>query len=125
MIEIQQIDHVAIPVADADRSREWYQRLFGLEEVYREHWHGDPVFLRAGETYLALLPAPVTLYEGHFAFRVDRAAFDLARAALDREGVPYTIDDHQVSIGLYMRDPDGHTVELACYEREGPTGTPA
>lgn len=116
MIDVQRIDHVAIPVSDPERSKAWYQRWFGLEEVYRDRWHGDPVFLKAGETYLALLKAPVTLYEGHFAFRVSRESFEAARRAFAEAGVEAVFDDHDVSWGLYVRDPDGHHVELACYE---------
>lgn len=119
MIRVQRLDHVAIPVSDAELSRDWYQSLFGLTEVFRDEWHGDPVFLQAGDTYLALLPTPLTeqpTYPGHFAFRVDRSSFDEARDALDTLGIAHAFEDHGVSWGLYMRDPDGHTVELACYE---------
>jgi catechol-2,3-dioxygenase len=52
----------------------------------------------------------------HFAFRVDRANFEKAREELARREIAFTFDDHEVSWGIYFQDPDGHTIELACYE---------
>lgn len=122
MVQVQGLDHIALAVRDVARSAEWYQTLFGLEERYRDVWHGEPTFLCAGSTCVALIQADEKLVGvgdlgvRHFAFRVDRENFERARQELERRGVEYQFDDHDVSWGLYLKDPDGHVVELACYD---------
>lgn len=119
MLQVQGLDHIALAVRDVARSAAWYQAMFGLEERYREVWHGDPTFLCAGTTCVALIPSDVGMGDSgvrHFAFRVDRENFERARQELNRRRIAYEFDDHEVSWGLYLRDPDGHVVELACYE---------
>ena len=122
MVQVQGLDHVAIAVQDVARSAAWYQSRFGRGGRYREVWHGDPTFLCAGATCVALIPSKEGVGDRgarHFAFRVDRANFERARTELDRQQIAYEFDDHEVSWGLYLRDPDGHVVELACYEVTG------
>jgi catechol-2,3-dioxygenase len=52
----------------------------------------------------------------HFAFRTDRDNFERARRELPARGVAVTFQDHEVSLSIYMKDPDGHTVEITTYE---------
>ena len=48
----------------------------------------------------------------HFAFRVDRFNFDVAKTKYEELGLTYTFKDHHYYHSLYTKDPDGHTVEL-------------
>jgi catechol-2,3-dioxygenase len=52
----------------------------------------------------------------HIAFRVARGGFDTARRELAGEGVEARFSDHGISHSLYLRDPDGHQIELTTYD---------
>jgi catechol 2,3-dioxygenase-like lactoylglutathione lyase family enzyme len=52
----------------------------------------------------------------HVAFRVDRASFEEARAELQRAGLDVHFEDHGIARSIYVRDPDGHVIELTTYE---------
>jgi catechol 2,3-dioxygenase-like lactoylglutathione lyase family enzyme len=121
--ETQGLDHVAIAVADLDRSSRWYRDVLGLERVHEDVWGHTPVMLMQRGTGIALFRArgasgsdvsPVRIL--HFAFRVDRASFDAAQEALRERGIEFEFQDHVVSHSIYARDPDGHQVELTTYE---------
>ena len=52
----------------------------------------------------------------HFAIRLDRANFDGVRAGLAERGIDAELWDHTICHSLYLRDPDGHQVELTTYD---------
>jgi catechol 2,3-dioxygenase-like lactoylglutathione lyase family enzyme len=122
----QGLDHVAIGVADLERSRQFYERTLGLERAYEE-W-SVPVVLAAQGTGLALFPRemhPSSTPDGleppairilHIAFRLDRSGFDEARESLSDEGIETHFSDHGLSHSIYFNDPDGHQIELTTYE---------
>ena len=122
MIRVSRLDHVALPVVDMERSLAWYQRIFGLVHTFKKEWGTDPAFLCVGGTCLALLDTkgvvlpvvPVT--QRHVSFRASREDFLEARETLEREKISFRIDDHQVSQSIYLQDPDGHWIEIACYQ---------
>jgi catechol 2,3-dioxygenase len=111
---------VHLTVADLARSLDYYRRAIGLDVLD----DGDGrASLRAGDRELLVLverpgAAPSHGYTGlyHFALLVpERPALArwLAHAARDR--VPLTgASDHDVSEALYLRDPDGHGIEIYC-----------
>jgi catechol 2,3-dioxygenase-like lactoylglutathione lyase family enzyme len=122
----QGLDHVAIGVADVERSRRFYVEVLGLERVH-EAWD-VPVVMAARGTGVAIFshelhpssaparaeaPAVRIL---HIAFRVDRAGFEQARSALAEAGLEVRFSDHGISHSIYFRDPDGHQLELTTYE---------
>jgi catechol 2,3-dioxygenase len=123
---ISALDHVAIAAADVERSRSFYADVLGFERLHPE-WD-VPLVMGVGETGVAIFdesvhpstadPAaePPAVRILHFAFEVDRAGFDAARRELEEEGIEATFSDHGISHSLYIRDPDGHQVELTTYE---------
>lgn len=118
------LDHVAITVADLERSVAFYRDVLGLESRYGE-MH-VPMFMLAAGNGLALFPAEVLPGDGgsgeadvrvaHVAFRVDREQFERAREELPQAGIEPRFEDHGNVHSLYFSDPDGHKLELATYE---------
>ena len=123
LVEVLELDHVVLRVRDQERSRRFYMEVLGLG---LEHVNPDfhLVQLRAGRHLLDLVPATGQggpepgggLDHLCLSIRVD----DLAAlaAALRARGV--TVEGEPVARrgafgtgpSLYIRDPDGHRVEL-------------
>jgi len=111
------IGPVELTVSDLRRSLDYYRRAIGLgvrqQEDGRASLGGDSELLVLHEVPGAQ-PAPRSTGLFHFALLVperrDLAAW-LAHAI--REQVPMTgVSDHFVSEALYLRDPDGHGIEI-------------
>ncbi|TMB99400.1 MAG: VOC family protein [Chloroflexi bacterium] len=123
---VQHIDHVAITVSDIARSRDWYREVLGLERRFEDEWGDVPTMMCAGDTCVALFPAPVPgakpapvgemLSMSHFAFRVDRQNFERARENFRQLSVDIRFADHGASHSVYIYDPDGHQIEITTYE---------
>jgi catechol 2,3-dioxygenase-like lactoylglutathione lyase family enzyme len=133
-IEIRGIDHVVLRVADAERSLRFYCDVLGCREERRIDAVGL-IQLRAGQSLIDLVPvdSPLGRLGGagpgeearnvdHFALEI--AAFDEAaiREWLLGAGVePGDVGERYGARGngpsMYIRDPDGNTVEL-----KGPPG---
>jgi catechol 2,3-dioxygenase len=109
---------VHLTVSDLDRSLAYHTDAIGLEVLERG---GGTAVLGADSTELLVLveepgaaPAHPSTGLYHFALlvpeRPDLARF-LAHAARDR--VPLVgLSDHYVSEAIYLRDPDGHGIEV-------------
>jgi len=120
----QGLDHVAIGVADVERSRRFYADVLGFERAH-EAWD-RPVVMAAGESGVAIFdrhgepavygdaPPPARIL--HIAFRVDREGLERARAELAERGLEVEFSDHEISHSIYFTDPDGHRLELTTYE---------
>lgn len=114
------IHHLALRVADPERSAAFYSRLLGLPEVRRIEDGGTlrAIWLRAGEALLmlerGLRGAGAEGGSGHLlAFEV--ADLGSWEARLAAAGV--RVDD-RTSTTLFVRDPDGHRVGLSVYRED-------
>jgi len=122
--QAQGLDHVALVVADMRRSIAWYADVLGMERRYADVWDGggDPVVLCNGDACVALFePVEGDLVEAdgvnrHFAIRLDRSGFDATRAEMAQRGIEAELWDHTICHSIYVRDPDGHQVELTTYD---------
>lgn len=123
------IAETALYVADLDRSREFYQRVFQLPELSRE---GNRLLaLGIAERQVLLLfcigqsceptdtpGGRIPDHDGrgslHLAFAIDARSRDSWRSHLDQLGIPIEseVDCPRGGHSLYFRDPDGHLVEL-------------
>ncbi|MEX0326601.1 MAG: VOC family protein [Puniceicoccaceae bacterium] len=124
-MDLKRIDHLALVSADSTKSREWYCGVLGMEWIYQDAWEGNPVFLRKGETCLAIFQAGrdagIQPREGirldHFAFLAESMAdFKQACRELGEKGIPFDFQDHEISHSIYFKDPDGHVVEITTYD---------
>ncbi len=127
MIQVRHIDHVAIAVKDIAASAAWYQEMFGLERRLRRR-----VGRRAADDGLRrrYLRRPVPDRGRSRTGTGSRRRRDaplrvrssIARTSKPRErrsrsrGTDYQFADHEVAHSLYIRDPDGHRIELTTYE---------
>lgn len=109
---------VGLTVANLTRSIAYYEQSVGLRVHRRD---GDTAALGVGGEDLLVLvertgAEPAHGYSGlyHFALllptRVDLARW-LAHAARERLGL-VGLSDHFVSEAIYLRDPDGHGIEI-------------
>jgi catechol 2,3-dioxygenase len=115
-----QVGVVALTVADLGRALDFYTGALGLAELRRD---GGEVVLGAGGRPLVLLreqpgalPWMVDAMTGlyHLAILTPTRA-DLGRWLRHYLGQPYPPPgqgDHVVSEALYLRDPDGHGIEV-------------
>ena len=128
-IEIRGIDHVVLRIRDLERSLRFYRDVLGCPEERRLDALGL-VQLRAGSGLIDLVPVDSPLGKaggdppGEHGRNVDHIAFQLesfdpetVRAQLEAAGLaPGELAERYGAEGmgpsLYIRDPDGNTVEL-------------
>jgi catechol 2,3-dioxygenase len=109
---------VHLTVADLPRSLDYYRTQIGLRVL--DEGGGDASLGTGGRELLHLVEEPGAQPSGgytglyHFALlvpqRIQLAGW-LAHAARDRVGMT-GMSDHFVSEALYLRDPDGHGIEI-------------
>jgi catechol-2,3-dioxygenase len=124
MIAVERLAHVVLNVRDVRAAKAFYMTVLGLK-VANENIARGMVFLSTGTDHhqLALFerasgPAPDATQPGliHMAWRLaDLDALRAAHRELKAAGI--TIEStirHAMTHSLYVRDPDGHLVELYC-----------
>ena len=130
-MQIEGIDHVALAVRDIEQSAKWYIEVLGFERLHVGMWSGIPTFIGKGNTGIALFPVsshagPASLLRSgirmlHLAFRANRDGFGTAQQELEKRGIKFEFQDHEISHSIYFRDPDGHQLEITTYELEKPS----
>ena len=128
-MQLERIDHVALAVRNVERSANWYVDVLGFERRYEEMWDGIPTFIGKGNTAIALFPLPDDDSKSpardsgirmlHLAFRADMKNFLCAQQDLQRRGIKFEFQDHEISHSIYFHDPDGHHLEITTYDLEG------
>jgi catechol 2,3-dioxygenase-like lactoylglutathione lyase family enzyme len=125
-LTVEGFDHLVLRVADTRRSVAWYGDLLGLEVLRFDEWERGEVFfvsVRVTEsTIIDLLETPADASVGsldHLCLVVDPAT-DLAALAADSrfdvvEGPVERWGARGDGTSVYVRDPDGVTVELRTY----------
>jgi catechol 2,3-dioxygenase-like lactoylglutathione lyase family enzyme len=124
-MQLEGIDHVALGVRDIERSVKWYTEVLGFERLHEGMWNGVPTFIGKGNTGIALFPASANAKSApstrdirmlHLAFRANRGGFVAAQRELEKRGIKFEFQDHEISHSIYFRDPDGHQLEITTYE---------
>ncbi|TAK05516.1 MAG: VOC family protein [Candidatus Manganitrophaceae bacterium] len=123
-MEIKELGHVVLYVADLERSRKFYRDILGWREIgglgawavafSSGRTHHELLLIEVGADAAPIPDGPrVGLY--HFGLKVGttddelRKAIDQLRAA----GVPILgMSDHTVTHSVYIADPDGNEIEL-------------
>lgn len=125
-MELEGIDHVALSVRDIERAAQWYIDVLGFERRHEGIWNGIPTFIGKGSTAIALFPSADTQPHAqthsrrgdmlHLAFRADGRNFASAQDELNRRGIKFEFQDHEISHSIYFRDMDGHELEITTYD---------
>lgn len=128
-VRIAGLDHVVLRVQDLERSIRFYQQVLGCREERRIDELGL-VQLRAGQSLIDLvdIASPLGRAGGgdrsadgpnldHFALRLEALDEPALRTHLDRFGVEAGETGERYGAqgfgpSIYLRDPDGNTVEL-------------
>ena len=117
------LGHVNIYVRDAERSQKWYEEVLGLHTYH--YRPGAAAFMAADldqshEVALMQLGPDAPLQQkgqvglNHLAWRLE-SLDDLKEfyQHLKEMGQPIErVADHGISLGIYLRDPDGNGVEV-------------
>jgi catechol 2,3-dioxygenase-like lactoylglutathione lyase family enzyme len=118
-------DHVVLAVADVERSLAWYTDVVGLAPVRVEEWRrGDAPFpsVRVSPTTIIdLIPKAADGNVDHFCLVADTAdtndltdwAAGAGLTVLDGPGPRFGA--RGVATSIYVKDPDGNTVEFRHY----------
>lgn len=123
VVRVRHLDHIVLNVADVERSLAWYTDLLGLAPERVDEWRAGAVpfpSVRIDEGCIIDLFATERTGENldHLCLVVDPGDVE-AIAADDR----FTVVDGPArrwgargdGTSVYVRDPDGNTVELRSY----------
>jgi catechol 2,3-dioxygenase len=128
---IKGLGEIALRVNNLDAMQWFYQDVIGLELMERSE---NAVFFRIAQGYgghtqvLVLFDRseqpgyaglnPTTTTVDHIAFEIDLADFESEKQRLEHLGVAVSTAEHAWVHwrSLYVTDPEGHTVELVCYD---------
>jgi lactoylglutathione lyase len=122
MASYKRIDHVALHVADLERSVSFYERHFGFTDYFRQAVPGGTqiAYLRLGDTVLELTHRSEGPMNGfHFCLETDD--FDTAVSELQTSGVELVRAPHKTAARepreetwrrVVFRGPDGEQIEL-------------
>lgn len=102
------IDHISIQVTDMARSREFYEKIFGLKVLGEDK---ENEIVRMGVTKIIVSlhrKAPVGIVD-HFAIAIDDFDRDAVRAELAKHGLAA---QQNLDYGFYVRDPEGIPVQI-------------
>ena len=126
MVRARALDHLVLNCADVEASLRWYCDALGLEPVRVDEWRAGgapfPSVRIDPHTIIDLLAAPRSgVNVDHLCVVVEPVDFE-ALAASGRFDVvgdgPVTglFGARGYATSLYVRDPDGNTVELRTYD---------
>lgn len=120
--DIDGYDHIHVFVADRRAAEAWYRDVLGFERVQElEFWSvgGGPLTLqdRRGSVHIALFERPAQPCRSTLALRVTATQYLRWRTHLNAV-LPGQVSaqDHDVSLSLYISDPDGNPYEITTYD---------
>lgn len=137
-IQVQGLHHVTIVGSTRQSAIDFWQGVLGMPFIFEQPNLGKPdenhLYFDPGDGRLltvftnearddARRPAPrVVGCVEHLAFNVSRAAFLQAPERLRERAIDFIQRDRGFMDSIYLQDPNGLKVELACYKFEVPEG---
>ena len=105
------IEHISLFVSDLKRSRDFYQKTFGLSVVNEA---ADAIRVGPGRIMIVLRPATARTGMDHLTIGMDNASKESVIADLKRRGAT-VLEGGEAN--LHVKDPDGLIVELIPNDR--------
>ena len=121
----RRVDHVSFAVRDLERSLRFYRDLLGLVPAPRPDLGVPGAWLQAGDAQVHLIEVPpdfdagtpppaLNPTAGHAAFGIDDYGAALRRL---RDHDLKVLEFCEASGQMWVRDPDGHIIELIAVRR--------
>jgi glyoxalase family protein len=137
-VQVQGVHHISIVGSTKQSAIDFWEGALGMPFVMEQPNLGKPdenhLYFDPGDGRLLTVftnesrqdarrdaPREVGCVE-HLAFNVSRATFQLAPARLRDRGIEFIQRDRGFMDSIYLQDPNGLKVELACYKFEAPEG---
>ena len=136
--QVQGVHHITIVGSTKQSAVDFWQGVLGMPFLFEQPNLGKPdenhLYFDPGDGRLLTVftnetrqdarrhvPREIGCVE-HLAFNVSRATFALAPARLREHGIEFIQRDRGFMDSIYLHDPNGLKVELACYKFEPPEG---
>jgi catechol 2,3-dioxygenase-like lactoylglutathione lyase family enzyme len=140
-IQVQGVHHITLVGSTKQSAIDFWQGALGMPFVLEQPNLGKPdenhLYFDPGDGRLITVftnesrddarrdaPREIGCVE-HIAFNVSRATFLQAPARLRERGIEFIQRDRGFMDSIYLHDPNGLKVELACYKFEPPDGVRA
>jgi glyoxalase family protein len=140
-LQVQGVHHITIVGSTRQSALDFWQGVLGMPFVLEQPNLGKPdenhLYFDPGDGRLLTVftnesredarrdaPREVGCVE-HIAFTVSRATFLQAPGRLRARGIDFIERDRGFMDSIYLHDPNGLKVELACYKFEPPEGVRA
>ncbi len=121
-MKIKALGHVVLYVTNVEKIADFYRDVLGFREIARQkrmaffstgRTHHELLLIEIGEAHQKSGKLETGLY--HIGFKIGDTVKDLKNALLDLKKAGVTITggaDHNVTQGIYIKDPDGNEIEL-------------
>jgi catechol 2,3-dioxygenase-like lactoylglutathione lyase family enzyme len=137
-IQVQGVHHITLVGSTRQSAIDFWEGALGMPFLFEQPNLGKPdenhLYFDPGDGRLITVftnetrqdagrdaPREVGCVE-HIAFNVSRATFQQAPDRLRARGIDFIQRDRGFMDSIYLRDPNGLKVELACYKFETPAG---
>jgi len=137
-LQAQGVHHITFVGANRQTSIDFWEGVLGMPFVFEQPNLDDPeqnhLYFDPGDGRLITVftsesredarrqaPREIGCVE-HLAFNVSRATFLQAPARLRDRGIEFIQRDRGFMDSIYLHDPNGLKIELACYKFETPEG---
>jgi len=136
--QVQGVHHITLVGSTKQSAIDFWQGVLGMPFIFEQPNLGKPdenhLYFDPGDGRLLTVftdesrddarrhaPREAGCVE-HIAFTVSSATFQLAPARLKERGIEFIQRDRGFMDSIYLRDPNGLKVELACYKFQPPEG---
>lgn len=137
-LQVQGVHHITLVGSTKESAVDFWQGVLGMPFIFEQPNLGKPdenhLYFDPGDGRLLTVftnesredarrdaPREIGCVE-HIAFNVSRATFTLAPGRLRERGIEFIQRDRGFMDSIYLHDPNGLKIELACYKFETPEG---
>ncbi len=123
-VKVQGVDHIVINSADVERSLAWYRDVLGLQAENVDEWRRGEAFFPSVRVNADTI-IDIVAFAERTGVNVDHFCLVIEPVDLDELAGSGTLDvvdgpgprsgARGTGLSLYVRDPDGNTIELRHY----------